>query len=128
MKMAIDWNSGIPLWVQVKQGLRRQILAGDYQPGDQLPTVRQLAVDLSINYNTVNRAYMELEREGFIISRKGRGTFVAEGSVARPVDLHQIEEIIDRFLADMEDLGVSRETVLDLIHNRLEARSQENPE
>ncbi|QGP90858.1 Bacterial regulatory protein, gntR family [Neomoorella glycerini] len=120
MAIAIDWDSGIPLWLQVKQGLLRQILAGVYKPGDQLPTVRQLAVELSINYNTVNRAYMELEREGFIVSRKGKGTFVAElGTVNKQTELNIVEEIIDAFLEKIIAAGVSPDAIIDLLQKRL---------
>ena len=74
----IDYNSGLPVWIQVKNRIAYLIGTGEYAPGDRLPTVRALAVDLDISYNTVNRAYMDLEREGYITTRKGRGTFVAE--------------------------------------------------
>lgn len=121
MAFAIDWESGIPLWLQVKQGLLRQILAGVYKPGEQLPTVRQLAVELSINYNTVNRAYMELEREGYIISRKGRGTFVAELDIAdKQTELNVVEDIIDEFLEKIIAAGVSPDAVIDLMQKHLE--------
>ena len=74
----IDYSSGLPVWIQVKSRIAYLIGSGAYVPGDRLPTVRALAVDLDISYNTVNRAYMDLEREGYISTRKGRGTFVAE--------------------------------------------------
>lgn len=71
----LDYNSGLPVWIQVKNRIAYLIGSGEYKAGDQLPTVRSLAVDLDISYNTVNRAYMDLEREGYISTRKGRGTF-----------------------------------------------------
>lgn len=74
----IDYTSGLPVWIQVKNRVAYLIGAGNFVAGDKLPTVRALAVDLDISYNTVNRAYMDLEREGYISTRKGRGTFVAE--------------------------------------------------
>ena len=69
----LDYNSGLPVWIQVKNRIAYLIGSGEYKAGDQLPTVRSLAVDLDISYNTVNRAYMDLEREGYISTRKGRG-------------------------------------------------------
>ena len=74
----IDYAGGLPVWIQGKNRIAYLIGAGEYAPGDQLPTVRALAVSLDISYNTVNRAYMDLEREGYIVTRKGRGTFVVE--------------------------------------------------
>lgn len=69
---AIDHNSGLPVWIQIKNRIAYLIGSGAFVPGDRLPTVRALAVDLDISYNTVNRAYMDLEREGYITTRKGR--------------------------------------------------------
>ncbi|MFR0869076.1 MAG: GntR family transcriptional regulator [Adlercreutzia sp.] len=66
----LDYNSGLPVWIQVKNRIAYLIGSGEYKAGDQLPTVRSLAVDLDISYNTVNRAYMDLEREGYISTRK----------------------------------------------------------
>ena len=67
----LDYNSGLPVWIQVKNRIAYLIGSGEYKAGDQLPTVRSLAVDLDISYNTVNRAYMDLEREG--TSPRARG-------------------------------------------------------
>ena len=64
------------MWIQVKNRIAYLIGAGKYLPGDKLPTVRALAVDLDSSYNTINRAYMDLEREGYISTRRGKGTFV----------------------------------------------------
>ncbi|WDL98461.1 GntR family transcriptional regulator [Alicyclobacillus sp. ALC3] len=72
----LDARSGIPLYLQLKQQIIQKIVQGDWEPGYQLPTVRQLAVDITINVNTVSRVYQEVEREGFIRTQQGKGTFV----------------------------------------------------
>lgn len=77
MRLKIGPETPIPIYVQIEEQLRALIAAGQLRPGDQLPTIRQLAVDLGVNYNTVARAYMELERAGVITTQRGRGTFVA---------------------------------------------------
>lgn len=77
MRLQIDPESPIPIYVQIEDRMRALIAAGQLRPGDQLPTIRQLAVDLGVNYNTVARAYLELERAGVITTQRGRGTFVA---------------------------------------------------
>ena len=87
MLVPIDPKSGIPIYIQLKEGLRSAILKGMYPPDSQLPTVRQVAVELSVNANTVARAYMELEKEGIISTQQGRGTFVC----AFPEPLHKVE-------------------------------------
>ena len=78
----IDYNSGLPVWIQVKNRIAYLIGTGEYAPGDRLPTVRALAVDLDISYNTVNRAYMDLEREGYITTHL-RGRTPRSGSRPR---------------------------------------------
>jgi len=94
---ALDQEGGIPLYVQLKQQIIDRILRQEWEVGQQLPTVRQLAVDLRINANTVARVYGELEREGYVSSRQGRGTFV------RKPDLFS-EQVKDRS-AVAEDLA-----------------------
>ena len=75
---SIDERSGVPIWVQLRNRLVYLIQTGRYQPGDQLPTVHEMAVNLNINYNTVNKVYRSMETSGLIMSKRGRGTFVAE--------------------------------------------------
>ena len=80
---SIDKKSDIPIWVQLKQRLTYLIASGFYKPGDQLPTVRELAVQLDINYHTVNKVYHDLEGSGLIEVRTGRGSYVADSSDSR---------------------------------------------
>ena len=76
---SIDERSGVPIWVQLRNRLVYLIQTGRYQPGDQLPTVHEMAVNLNINYNTVNKVYRSMETSGLIMSKRGRGTFVEIG-------------------------------------------------
>ena len=78
--LTIDAAHPTPIYAQVEQGIRAAITTGRLAPGDQLPTVRQLAIDLRVNANTVARVYVDLERAGVVETRRGVGTFVA----ARP--------------------------------------------
>ena len=73
-----DKTSDVPLWVQLRQRLVYLISTGYFKPGDQLPTVRALAADISINYNTVNKAYLSLASDNYIESTRGRGAFVRD--------------------------------------------------
>lgn len=123
--MELDYASGLPVWIQVKNRLAYLIGAGEYAPGDKLPTVRSLAVDLDISYNTVNRAYMDLEREGYISTRKGRGTFVAErcasadgGSAAE----RSLEPVVDDMIRACTTVGMADDDVLALVRARLAHR------
>lgn len=77
MNLQIDSESKVPIYVQIEEQVRALIAAGQLRPGEQLPTIRELAADLRVNYNTVARAYMELDHDGVISTQRGRGTFVA---------------------------------------------------
>src|SRR5258707_13360616 len=85
--VSIDARDRTPIYAQLDRGLRAAIATGRLQPGDQLPTVRQLAVDLRVNANTVARVYAELERAGVLETRRGVGSFVSTGrAAARPAE------------------------------------------
>src|SRR5262245_7565227 len=87
--VAVDSKDPTPIYAQLDRGLRAAIATGRLRVGDQLPTVRQLAVELKINANTVARVYAELERGGILETRRGVGSFVAAaGHQARPADEH----------------------------------------
>ena len=116
---AIDHNSGLPVWIQIKN--RIAYLIGS---GDRLPTVRALAVDLDISYNTVNRAYMDLEREGYISTRKGRGTFVAERHDlgAHTASDSPIELVIDDMIRVCSNAGLADDDIVAMVQARLAHR------
>ncbi|HJH43637.1 GntR family transcriptional regulator [Rubneribacter badeniensis] len=121
----IDYASGLPVWIQVKNRIAYLIGAGEYAPGDQLPTVRALAVSLDISYNTVNRAYMDLEREGYIVTRKGRGTFVVERrevGAARATD-NAIELLADDLIRTCSHAGMADDDIVALVEARLAHRA-----
>lgn len=119
----IDPQSQIPLYAQIVEQIKSQIAAGQLVPGDQLPTIRRLATDLRINFNTVVRAYFELEREGLISTQRGRGTFVAdspeEEALAKMRD-QKMALIISTALEELAHLGYSRQEVERTLEQKLE--------
>lgn len=119
----IDYDSGLPVWIQVKNRIAYLIGSGAFEAGDKLPTVRGLAVDLDIAYNTVNRAYMDLERDGYIVTRKGRGTFVAERrSVGADLATDTpIELLIDDMIRTCKYAGLDDDNIISLVKARLTA-------
>ena len=120
----LDYSSGLPVWIQVKNRIAYLIGSGEYSAGDRLPTVRALAVGLDISYNTVNRAYMDLEREGYITTRKGRGTFVAERNdvgAARATD-SPVELLIDDMINACSHAGLNEDDILAMVKARLAHR------
>lgn len=80
MKFDLNFQSGIPIYIQLKEQIKYGVARGHLEPGTQLPTVRKLAIDLRINANTVSKVYSELEHEGLLATRKGKGTFVLENN------------------------------------------------
>ncbi len=113
--VAIDPRDQTPIYAQLDRGLRAAIATGRLQPGDQLPTVRQLAVELSVNANTVARVYGDLERDGVLETRRGVGSFVAATpGQARPPAEHtkRLRAFVTRVLADAGAAGFTRDEVV----------------
>ncbi len=113
--VTIDPSDRTPLYTQLDRALRAAIASGRLKQGDQLPTVRQLAVDLRVNANTVARVYAELERAGVLETRRGVGSFVAATATdARPPDEHQrrLAAFVVRVLADATAAGFTLDDVL----------------
>jgi len=119
---AIDAKSGVPLYRQIIEQVKFAIGRGDLQPGDQLPTVRQLAVDISINPNTVIRAYRELEFEGLLDTQQGSGTFVSENQPEMDAIERQrmLDQIVTELLARTSGYGFTLEEVLEAVRQRKE--------
>ena len=114
--VTVDPRDRTPLYAQLERALRAAIATGRLAAGDQLPTVRQLAVELSINANTVARVYAELERAGILETRRGVGTFVsASPAKAHPPKLHErrLRAFVIRLLADATAAGFTLDDVLE---------------
>lgn len=108
----VDAASDVPLWVQLRQRLVYLINSGYFKPGDQLPTVRGLASDISINYNTVNKAYLSLVSDGYLESTRGRGVFVKQGDhEAEKEYSREVEQLFDDCIASCRELGLSLDDI-----------------
>jgi GntR family transcriptional regulator len=113
--VSIDPHDPTPIYAQLERGLRAAIATSRLRPGDQLPTVRQLAVELKINANTVARVYAELERASVIETKRGVGSFIsATPSQAHPPREHErrLRTFVTRVLADAEAAGLSIDDVI----------------
>lgn len=114
--VSIDPRDKTPIYAQLERGLRAGMATGRLQPGDQLPTVRQLAVELRINANTVARVYADLERSGAIETRRGVGSFItATADKARPPREHEkrLRAFTTRVLAEAAIAGFNAD---DIVH------------
>src|SRR5712691_1980796 len=120
--ISIDQNDPTPLYAQLERGIRLGIATGNIEPGQQLPTVRQLAVDLRVNANTVARVYLALEREGVLTTKRGVGTFVAEGVPEKTHAPHRerrLRQAIDRFLTEATSLGYKPREIVRALARRI---------
>jgi GntR family transcriptional regulator len=124
----VDNESDVPLWVQLRQRLVYLITTGHYNPGDQLPTVRGLASELSINYNTVNKAYLSMIQDGYLTSARGRGVFVSAADAEDDEVTLEAEKLLDDFLETCRDLGLSAWGVRKLLSKRLRRLDAEHDE
>ena len=118
---AIDGKDATPLHAQLERGILAAIAAGRLRAGDQLPTVRQLAVEISVNANTVARVYAELERAGVLETRRGVGSFVAATrDRARPAEqkARHLNAFVTRILADADRHGFTIDEVLAALKTR----------
>lgn len=108
----LDGRSGVPAYLQLVQQVRQAIRLGILRPGDQLPTVKEVVTNLTINPNTVLHAYRQLDLEGLVDGRRGVGTFVAAGSAPLPVDdLKGLRSSLDRWVARARAAGLDDEGI-----------------
>lgn len=117
--LSLDPRDATPIYAQLERGLRAAIAAGRLRAGDQLPTVRQMAVDLRVNANTVARVYAELERAGVLETRRGVGSFVrATADQARPAREHErrLRAFVTKVLSDGAAAGFTLDDVLEALH------------
>jgi GntR family transcriptional regulator len=121
MALHVNTASRLPIYQQLAQQIREAIARGELRPEAGLPSVRQLSRELVVNPNTVARAYTELEREGLLVSRPGRGIYVARPrtDLTRAARDRRVTEQLDRWLTEAVHLGYSADDVLDLVARRV---------
>lgn len=132
MNLELDFRSGIPIYVQIMDQIKNLIASGELQPDDQLPTVRQLASDLRVNFNTVARAYRLLDESGLISTQHGRGTYILsppnEASTER-IRRQALHGLTRNYLAHAHRLGFNQAEVMDDLHQQLEGwKNGDTPE
>lgn len=111
--ISIDGRDPRPLYEQVVDGFRQLIVAGAMQPDDKLPSVRSLAAQLAINPNTIQRAYRELEVQGYVYSAPGRGSFVAGSDETRRLLVAELLVRFDEAVQGLEAAGYSRRQMIE---------------
>ncbi len=122
MKIQVDLTEHVPIYIQIMNQIKHMISTGDLKPDDQLPTVRQLAADLRVNFNTVARAYRILDEEGIISTQHGRGTFILEPeSEQRTERMRQngLKRLANYFLNEAYNLGFKAEEIRKLLDEKI---------
>jgi len=112
----IEFDERTPIYIQIMDLIKKRIGRGDLKSGDKLPSVREMAEELKVNPNTVQKAYQELEREGIIFTLRGMGSFITQDS-EKILDLKKVmvREIIAKFLKDVRELNFSKDEILSLL-------------
>jgi GntR family transcriptional regulator len=127
--LTVDPRSGVPIYLQVIEQVKRSVAVGVLSAGEQLPTVKQLALDLTINPNTVAKAYRELERDGVIETAPGRGSFVksngqADSTKAAAIDIAR--NALTSAVREAKSVGLSSEDVRSLASAAIDRWFREN--
>lgn len=120
MKLPIEIrkDSGVPIYVQFEEQMRNLIRSGTCKPGSPMPTVREMAVDMGLNYNTVARIYRDLQREGFLVLKRGIGTFVSmqiPTDLVRPQNVPEMEPVLAQLISTAREHGLKRSELLDFV-------------
>lgn len=114
--MAWHFSSDRPVYLQISERLTKHVLSGEYKPGEQMPTVRQLALESAVNPNTVQKAFTHLESKGILVSKGTSGRFVTEDAKVIETSRKELaSQIITKFLKDMESLSYSDNEISDLL-------------
>jgi GntR family transcriptional regulator len=120
LSFSLENDNGVPIYRQIINQIEYAILSKRMVPGDKLPTIRALAVELKTNPNTIAKAYGELEIRGILVTQVGSGTFISDKKPETANGRKQkINEIFERFMTEMKALGVNRKELMELVKGEL---------
>lgn len=115
----IDEASGVPLWIQIRKRLVFLITSGRFARGERLPSVRELSVNFGVNYNTVNKVYQDLERDGYIFTKRGLGTYVSETKDFASTDFDdEIVALAGKLVDTAVGKGMAIDDVMELVRDQ----------
>src|SRR6266540_7502787 len=122
LTLYLDFHSGLPIYTQIVNQIQSQLVNGNLKPGDQLPTVRALAEELRVNFNTVARAYRILDEARIISTQQGRGTYITEippPKVTEKLRKEALEALTQRYISEAERLGFSKGEIIEIVQDQL---------
>jgi len=124
LSLQIDFRSGLPIYTQIVNQIQAQVASGILQPGDQLPTVRAMAEELRVNFNTVARAYRILDEERIISTQQGRGTYITEippPKISEKLRKESLETLTQRYISEAMRLEFSKTEIRQMVNDQLKA-------
>ncbi|MGI5101372.1 GntR family transcriptional regulator [Treponema vincentii] len=114
----MKYDADIPIYVQIIEKIKNDILNGILVPGEKLPSIQDMAVTMEVNQNTISRAYKDCESLGIIETKRGIGSFVIDNqALINQLRAEKVRLIIQAFIHDLEALGYSRDQIIDLVKN-----------
>jgi GntR family transcriptional regulator len=122
LTLHLDFRSGLPIYIQIINQIEQQVLGGILKPGDQLPTVRALASELRVNFNTVARAYRMLDEARIISTQQGRGTYITEippPEVSEKLKRESLEALARRYIRESMRMGFSKSEITQMVRSQL---------
>jgi GntR family transcriptional regulator len=129
LTLHLDFHSGLPIYTQIVNQIQSQLANKIIKPGDQLPTVRALAQELRVNFNTVARAYRILDEERIISTQQGRGTYITEippPEVREKLRQESLTALTQRFITEAFRLGFSEREVSQMVRDSLKSKKETN--
>ncbi|MGO4543672.1 GntR family transcriptional regulator [Paenibacillus sp. 2TAB23] len=124
--MSIEFDNNLPIYLQIMNHIKKEIIVGKLKPGDKIPAVRELAVELQINPNTVQRAFQELEREQIVETKRGLGRYVtSEESKIMEIKKEMAGDLLGRFIQGMQELGFANHDIVNIVTQAVDDKDNE---
>lgn len=123
--VSIEFDNNLPIYLQIMNFIKKEIVTGKLKAGDKIPSVRELAAELQINPNTIQRTFQELEREEVVETRRGLGRYVtSEEAKIMTIKKEMAGDLLDNFINGMQELGFSNKDIASIVAEAVEVKSE----
>ncbi|WP_141504413.1 GntR family transcriptional regulator [Paenibacillus luteus] len=124
--MSIEFDNNLPIYLQIMNYIKKEIIIGNLKAGDKIPAVRELALELQINPNTIQRTFQELEREQIVETRRGLGRYVtSEESKIMDIKKEMAGELLGRFIQGMQELGYKNQDIITIVSHAVQEKDKD---
>ena len=115
----MDFNKNTPIYIQIEDQIKLDIITNKYKPGEKIKSVREFALELKINPNTINRALLELEEQGLIITQRTNGKYITDNKEIIEQEKNKlINKKINKFISDMKELNIDKNKIIEIIKEK----------